>query len=420
MSAAALGGAAGSGEAGGLAGSAGGAAAAASDGGGGLAGRAGRTGAAGSGAAGELAGRGSGGGGSPGGLERAYRRLLAAYPRQHRAEHGEEMLGVLMAGATEGQVRPGAGDAANLVAGGLRVRLRRAAGCFATPPWQDALAVLSLLVPALLVTLLAESLNVTDLVFFVSGKSGPLPTTWWILAAPAQLLLLAGWLTVVALGLMGRRPGAIALAAAMTAGQLLVLVMIVTPALAPPPLRGTPWWDNEIHTPAGLFLGTLSLAALAGSGGPRRGLAILGRGRVWLIAAGLAAWVAAHQPAIAWVAVPSGWFHTPVAPLLLRVSSVAAIVVGIPLGVMCLRSPAGRRALAMALPALSPHGVLYLAWLAAGAGPGSPYGPQFDQGQPAAELTWALYLVLAAGVIALAVAGVRRRSAGPLAASPGG
>ncbi|MGW4400070.1 hypothetical protein ACWEHA_32680 [Amycolatopsis nivea] len=32
-------------------------------------------------------------------LERRYRRLLALYPRAHRAAHGEEMLGVLLDGA---------------------------------------------------------------------------------------------------------------------------------------------------------------------------------------------------------------------------------------------------------------------------------------------------------------------------------
>jgi hypothetical protein len=39
-------------------------------------------------------------------LERAYRRMLAWYPRGFQAEQGDEMLGVLMASAREGQRRP--------------------------------------------------------------------------------------------------------------------------------------------------------------------------------------------------------------------------------------------------------------------------------------------------------------------------
>lgn len=85
-----------------------------------------------------------------GGLERRYRRLLAWYPRGHRAEHADEMLGVLMAGARVGQARPGAGESVNLVAGAMRIRLRRAAGSFGGPCWRDALAVVSALAPVLL------------------------------------------------------------------------------------------------------------------------------------------------------------------------------------------------------------------------------------------------------------------------------
>jgi hypothetical protein len=40
-------------------------------------------------------------------LERAYRRLLAWYPRAFRRENGQEILAVLMACATDGQRRPG-------------------------------------------------------------------------------------------------------------------------------------------------------------------------------------------------------------------------------------------------------------------------------------------------------------------------
>jgi hypothetical protein len=42
-------------------------------------------------------------------LERRYRQLLAGYPRAFRREHEQEIIAVLMAGAGEGQRRPGLG-----------------------------------------------------------------------------------------------------------------------------------------------------------------------------------------------------------------------------------------------------------------------------------------------------------------------
>ena len=57
-------------------------------------------------------------------LERAYRRLLAWYPRKFRRENGQEILAVLIAGAPHGQRRPGLAEAADLIRSGLWLRLR--------------------------------------------------------------------------------------------------------------------------------------------------------------------------------------------------------------------------------------------------------------------------------------------------------
>jgi hypothetical protein len=56
-------------------------------------------------------------------LERRYRRLLAWYPRAFRQEHEQEILGVLMAGADEGQQRPRLGEAADLIRYAVWMRL---------------------------------------------------------------------------------------------------------------------------------------------------------------------------------------------------------------------------------------------------------------------------------------------------------
>jgi hypothetical protein len=57
-------------------------------------------------------------------LDRAYRRLLAWYPRAFRREYGPEIVAVLMAGARGGQHRPGLAESADLIRSGLRMRLR--------------------------------------------------------------------------------------------------------------------------------------------------------------------------------------------------------------------------------------------------------------------------------------------------------
>ena len=56
-------------------------------------------------------------------LERAYRRLLAWYPREFRRENEQEILAVLIAGAPPGQRRPGLAEAADLIRSGLWLRL---------------------------------------------------------------------------------------------------------------------------------------------------------------------------------------------------------------------------------------------------------------------------------------------------------
>src|SRR5262249_2275212 len=57
-------------------------------------------------------------------LERRYRRLLAWYPPEFRRENGQEILAVLMAGARDGQRRPGLAESADLIRNGVWMRLR--------------------------------------------------------------------------------------------------------------------------------------------------------------------------------------------------------------------------------------------------------------------------------------------------------
>ena len=91
-------------------------------------------------------------------LERRYRRLLGCYPPAHRELHREEMLGVLLAAARSGQRTPGLRETVNLAACGLVIRVRRIPGWLAADAGQDALAVVSLIAPAVVVILIALEL----------------------------------------------------------------------------------------------------------------------------------------------------------------------------------------------------------------------------------------------------------------------
>ncbi|RKN50914.1 hypothetical protein [Micromonospora endolithica] len=57
-------------------------------------------------------------------LERRYRRLLRAYPGDYRRERGDEIVGTYLEVAGPDRRRPSPADAADLVRGGLRQRLR--------------------------------------------------------------------------------------------------------------------------------------------------------------------------------------------------------------------------------------------------------------------------------------------------------
>lgn len=86
-------------------------------------------------------------------LEARYRRLMACYPRGHRARHEEEMIGVMLAGAEPGRRYPDPRDVLDLIMGGLRIRLQRSLGPEAASHWRDALNVAAIVAPLSLLVL---------------------------------------------------------------------------------------------------------------------------------------------------------------------------------------------------------------------------------------------------------------------------
>jgi hypothetical protein len=222
------------------------------------------------------------------GLERRYRRLLRCYPPGHREVHREEMLGVLLATARPGQRAPGATQTVNLVACGLAIRARRALSSLADESWQDALAVVSLITPALMLISAALGFAVAIREAVVEHNAypvaGPFWQTWLVsfLGGPATVMI--GWLAVVLLGLTGRRRPAAAIASIALALALFSLLAVVIQNGA---------WSGGLPMfliTAGqgpVFIASLVACSLAFSAGPRRGLAIVGRRQACLMIAAL-------------------------------------------------------------------------------------------------------------------------------------
>jgi hypothetical protein len=83
------------------------------------------------------------------GLARRYRRWLAVYPKAYRRQHAEEMLTVLLSDARPGQRRPHLAEAADLLVGAVRIRLRLIQP-YPGDAGRDALAIFAACTPLLL------------------------------------------------------------------------------------------------------------------------------------------------------------------------------------------------------------------------------------------------------------------------------
>jgi hypothetical protein len=185
--------------------------------------------------------------GSPqtGPLARRYRRLLACYPAWWRRVYADEILAVLMTGAPQDKQRQGIAEAADLLLGALRIRCQPSRTGEGEPIWREALAVLSVIVPLIiLLTSAAQPI-----------QEGP---PLWVLKG--LILPSFGLAALVPLGPRMRR-----LAALAAAGVLIWL------------LSGLPGQGAELAMGnAYLFLAVgVEILALTASPGPRRGLQIL-------------------------------------------------------------------------------------------------------------------------------------------------
>lgn len=217
-------------------------------------------------------------------LENRYRRLVALYPRDHRARHGEEMLGVLVAGADR-HARPGLRETADLLWGAARLHLRRRVSLGGVPV-RDVLASVALLGP--LAMLLGATVTLHELAgpgsrdallrpaSLMSPGADGLLWQWRVPDLPVWAL----WAVVAVLALFRLRRMAAVGAWLGTIGLLLV------PLLDPDPsLRWLGWHAGSV------VAGVVVSAALTWSPGPARGWELVGRGRFVLFAGVVAATV---------------------------------------------------------------------------------------------------------------------------------
>ncbi|MEU1391619.1 MULTISPECIES: hypothetical protein [unclassified Nonomuraea] len=241
-------------------------------------------------------------------LERRYRRLLRWYPREHRERHEEEMLNVLMATARPGQRHPEPRDVLDLVKGGAAIRVRWAFGPESMTRWRDAVRVVAVVGPVVLLT-------------------------YQIQLGISVELLLMGILTTFLAWTDRRRPAA---AVAWIWAILFGAAMIATAMLS---ATGV---SLEMGVALCGIVGSFVLvaAALTGVAQPRRGLSLVGRRRIL-------AWSGAALAvgAVTWQ-LGATLREAGVPPELLPLG-LGAVACGV-----AARSPTGRRSVVMLSPVM--------------------------------------------------------------------
>jgi len=345
-------------------------------------------------------------------LERRYRRLLTLYPAAHRAEHGAEMLGVLVEGAMGyyGIRRFGQHflDVADLIGGAGRIRGRLALAAVRRrrrslrsivrdTRWNDALSVVSVVAPILLLVAALTQFDVPQAAaslvvghpFWPVVGGGGLYVPDWALAIGAPLVLLLG------VARLRRTAGLVAL---LTAISQLVLL----------PVYGTASYLSPALAFSVLLAGTAGVALLL-SNGPSRGFELVRWWGAVLIGAFALILGGLSMGGFSFGAIYTGQGMATLLPA--EIAGLAgdiaiACVLGM-LGLACLFAPVSRRILALLAVPLIPYAIIWQDKLA------GDYTGSFTISVPADYTT--LYVAPAVAALAI-VAGTRvarrRSSAG--------
>lgn len=290
-------------------------------------------------------------------LERRYRRLLGLYPARHRRVHGEEMLGVLLAAAPDGQRRPRLGEALDLIWSALRIRLRGGpaeSGALADGGWRDALAVFSLAAPVALT------------VYYAAGWLASIVVYPWHMFVSREPAAFALGLAYFGLGL------ALPLVLFRLRRTAAIVCLLATVLLGV--LNANDTYDSLDYASIGggllafpLFAYGTEAVALLASPGPRRGRELLTRRRWALIVAAAIALGFAYPAlnTLVWFArgesrgLPGALPHVPSHSAAVSVAILVAGVVIIAAAIIRLaRSGRGRRLLLLlAIPAYPVLGI---------------------------------------------------------------
>jgi hypothetical protein len=300
-------------------------------------------------------------------MEKRYRRLLALYPKDHRREHAEEMVGVLLAADRDTQVRapnPVAwalrfgrrtADSADLIGGALRIRGRMAlnrlqrtrwlAWTVRDQRWSDALAVVSVIAPLLLLVAALTEFRIPQAV--ASSLTGH--PHWGLTASLglAGLPMAAGAPGVTLLVFLRLRRLAALGALATAIGQIAAGAVPAFAGYADPAVAFT------------VLLSCTAAAALLLSPGPDRGLALLTRSGTALVGAGALILGGFSVGGDVWFgSAPDRFddFGGKVAGLPADLL-IAAVLVSV--AAACLRAPVSRRVLALLAIPVIPYAFLW-------------------------------------------------------------
>ncbi len=313
------------------------------------------------------------------GLERRYRRLLLAYPADYRRDRGDEIVGTYLDLAGPERRWPTLADAADLVRGGLRQRLR-AAGATDLVPGVRLAGLLALVTATFLAAFWAFVEQQPPPAEWGVPRFGPFVSTgviaWFAWLVPAIL-------TLVAPG----RPTRAAVAVAMLATVAVPVVSLAGGVPRPPLYVLVPQFT----------LGVLALAVSSRLPLPARVLPIAAA----VAGAGTAAYLVGHGSY--W-----GWYGWTTEQLLPAVGGVLlAIALLLAMGLAVRRDGRGGWALAALL---TPVGLLNVHKLA-GAVEGLHRAP--NPTFPTLVATALMVGLLGPAVLPVAVALRRRRGAEP-------
>jgi hypothetical protein len=298
-------------------------------------------------------------------IEKRYRRLLALYPKDHRREHAEEMVGVLLAADGDTQVRAPkvvawaqrfgqhTADSADLIGGALRIRGRMALNrlqrtrwlswTVRDQRWSDALAVVSVVAPLLLLVAALTEFRIPQAV--ASSITGHPHWGRTATLGLADLPMAAGAPGVILLVFLRLRRLAGLGALATAIGQVAAGAVPAFAGYADPAVAFT------------VLLSCTTAVALLLSPGPDRGLALLTRSGTALVGAGALILGGFSVGDDVWFA-PTQFddFGGKVVGLPADLL-IAAVLVSV--AAACLRTPVSRRVLALLAIPVIPYAFLW-------------------------------------------------------------